>query len=37
MKEQEKTNYSRIAEAIGYIKENFKTQPGWKKWPRRYM
>ena len=28
MKEQEKTNYSRIAEAIGYIKENFKTQPG---------
>jgi len=27
MKEQEKTNYSRIAEAIGYIKENFKTQP----------
>ena len=28
MKEQEKTNYSRIAEAIGYIKENFKAQPG---------
>ncbi len=28
MKEQEKTNYSRIAEAIGYIQENFKTQPG---------
>jgi len=28
MKEQEKTNYSRIAEAIGYINENFKTQPG---------
>jgi AraC family transcriptional regulator, regulatory protein of adaptative response / methylated-DNA-[protein]-cysteine methyltransferase len=28
MKEQEKTNYSRIAEAIGYIKENFKSQPG---------
>ena len=28
MKEQEKTNYNRIAEAIGYIKENFKTQPG---------
>lgn len=27
MKEQEKTNYSRVAEAIGYIKENFKTQP----------
>jgi AraC family transcriptional regulator, regulatory protein of adaptative response / methylated-DNA-[protein]-cysteine methyltransferase len=27
MKEQERTNYSRIAEAIGYIKENFKTQP----------
>jgi len=28
MKEQEITNYSRIAEAIGYIKENFKSQPG---------
>ena len=28
MKEQEKTNYSRIAEAIGYIKDNYKTQPG---------
>lgn len=25
---QDKTNYSRIAEAIGYIKENFKSQPG---------
>ena len=25
---QEKTNYSRIAEAIDYIKNNFKTQPG---------
>lgn len=28
MKTQETTNYSRIAEAIGYIQENFKTQPG---------
>ena len=28
MKEQEQTNYSRIAEAIGYITENYKTQPG---------
>ena len=28
MKEQEKTNFSRIEEAIGYIKTNFKTQPG---------
>lgn len=28
MKEQEIANYSRIAEAIGYIKENFKSQPG---------
>ncbi len=28
MKEQEKTNYYRVAEAIGYIKGNFKTQPG---------
>ena len=28
MNEQEKTNYSRIAEALGYIKTNFKTQPG---------
>ena len=28
MKEQDKTNYSRIADAIGYIKDNFKTQPG---------
>lgn len=27
MKEQEKTNYSRIAEAIDYIKNNYKTQP----------
>jgi AraC family transcriptional regulator of adaptative response/methylated-DNA-[protein]-cysteine methyltransferase len=27
MKEQEKTDFSRIAEAIGYIKNNFKTQP----------
>lgn len=25
---QEQTNYSRIAEAIGYIRDNFKTQPG---------
>ncbi len=28
MKEQDKTNYNRIAEAIGYIQNNFKTQPG---------
>jgi AraC family transcriptional regulator, regulatory protein of adaptative response / methylated-DNA-[protein]-cysteine methyltransferase len=28
MKEQEKTNFSRIEEAIGYIKTNFKAQPG---------
>lgn len=28
MQEQEKTNYNRIAEAIGYIQENFKSQPG---------
>ncbi len=28
MKAQEQTNYSRIAEAIAYIKNNFKTQPG---------
>lgn len=28
MKEKEKTNYSRIEEAIGYITTNFKTQPG---------
>ena len=27
MKEQENINYNRIAEAIGYIKQNFKTQP----------
>jgi AraC family transcriptional regulator, regulatory protein of adaptative response / methylated-DNA-[protein]-cysteine methyltransferase len=28
MKEQEKANFSRIEEAIGYINTNFKTQPG---------
>jgi AraC family transcriptional regulator of adaptative response/methylated-DNA-[protein]-cysteine methyltransferase len=28
MKEQEQTNYARIAEAIGYITENYKAQPG---------
>lgn len=28
MNEQEKTDYGRIAEAISYIKDNFKTQPG---------
>ena len=28
MKEQEQNNFNRIAEAIGYIKENFKAQPG---------
>jgi AraC family transcriptional regulator of adaptative response/methylated-DNA-[protein]-cysteine methyltransferase len=28
MKEQEQTNFSRIAEAIAYIKNNFKAQPG---------
>jgi AraC family transcriptional regulator of adaptative response/methylated-DNA-[protein]-cysteine methyltransferase len=28
MKPQEQNNFSRIAEAIGYIKNNFKTQPG---------
>src|SRR6195256_377037 len=28
MKEQEKTNFSRIEEAIGYIQTNFKSQPG---------
>ncbi len=28
MKEQEQNNFSRIAEAISYIKDNFKTQPG---------
>jgi len=28
MKEQGKTNFSRIAEAIDYIKDNFKAQPG---------
>src|SRR5450631_2314259 len=27
MKETEKTNFSRIEEAIGYINANFKTQP----------
>ena len=26
--EQEQNNFSRIAKAIGYIKENFKSQPG---------
>ncbi|MGZ5133664.1 MAG: helix-turn-helix domain-containing protein, partial [Flavitalea sp.] len=28
MNSQAVTNYGRIAEAIGYIKENFKSQPG---------
>src|SRR6266550_4499769 len=28
MKEQEKTNFSRIEEAIDYINTNFKSQPG---------
>ncbi len=28
MKAQEQNNFSRIAKAIGYIKDNFKTQPG---------
>src|SRR5205809_4670359 len=28
MKEQQRTNFSRIEEAIGYIKANFKNQPG---------
>ena len=28
MKEQEKTNFSRIEEAIGYLQTNFKAQPG---------
>lgn len=27
MQEQDKTNYNRIAEAIGYIQDNFKSQP----------
>lgn len=27
MQEQEKTNYNRIAEAIAYIQDNFKSQP----------
>ncbi len=31
MKEQEKTNYSRIEEAISYINNNFKNQPGLEK------
>lgn len=28
MKAQEEINFNRIAEAINYIKANFKTQPG---------
>src|SRR6185436_16545574 len=28
MNNQQQNNFSRIAEAIGYIKDNFKTQPG---------
>ncbi len=28
MKAQEEINFNRVAEAIGYIKANFKTQPG---------
>ncbi len=28
MKEQEQNNFNRITEAIAYIKQNFKTQPG---------
>jgi len=28
MKEQERANYDRISDAIGYIKTNFKAQPG---------
>src|SRR4030095_8817939 len=28
MKEKERTNFSRIEEAIGYITSNFKAQPG---------
>ena len=28
MQEQANTNYNRIAEAISYIQENFKSQPG---------
>ncbi len=31
MKEQEKTNYSRIEEAISYINKNFKSQPSLEK------
>jgi len=31
MKIQEETNFSRIAEAIGYITANFKTQPGFEE------
>src|SRR3954464_11316973 len=27
MKAQDETNYTRVAEAIGYLKTNFKTQP----------
>ena len=27
MEDQDQTNYSRIAEAIGYIQDNFRTQP----------
>jgi AraC family transcriptional regulator of adaptative response/methylated-DNA-[protein]-cysteine methyltransferase len=27
MHDQDKTNFDRVAEAIGYIKQNFKTQP----------
>src|SRR5215212_9318414 len=28
MNDQQQNNFGRIAEAIGYIKDNFKTQPG---------
>ena len=28
MNEQETLDYARIAQAIGYIRENFKRQPG---------
>ena len=31
MKEQEKTNFSRIEEAIGYIKQTSKLSPAWMK------
>ena len=27
MQEQDQTNYSRVAEAIGYIENNFRSQP----------